>query len=607
MYDEMDGHTGELTPAGQNHGQLQRMGAYASTRAEIDVQIATAKSYPRAMAQVTRNISAWVAGDQETAESCIYSLKRGGKTIQGPSIRFAEILAHAWGHMRVDAKIVDEGRDFITVRGTCHDLQSNNVWSQDVTRRITGSSGKRYDADLIGVTMMAAASIAQRDSVLKCIPAFIWRPAYQAALTKITGDVKTLADRRIKAVGQFGLIGVTPEMVFRKLGVAGINDVTAEHLVELIGLFNAIRDTDTTIEAEFGETRITSTSLGGSPLGAAEDDGEDDRPAAQQEQRQDAPAAAAPKTEAPASRGPAPSGTISREQAQAEIARLNNPARTTAQAVPAAVQAPERRSRTRQDKDSDAPARQEPAPRAAPAQQRAMPAVTPKPQQQAAPPAKQPEQLSASDEIAGAIRRYEAALETASSEAEIKRIAQAYGEAFLNLTEDKDEQVNALYDASVERVKREEAARQHQESAAAYEAAQNGDAQDAPEPGSDLDADADGSEMYGEHQTGDDVGEGTDEGEEEPAPPPATPIAGAPRWTPEEQAAVTAAEDMRPSDPVAAALWDECCAYLGGGKTKQQVMDRYEELSNRGKLAQLPQDAGLNFRTARFRIKAQKA
>ena len=105
------------------------------------------------------------------------------------------------------------------------------------------------------------------------MPSHLWRPAFEAALQRITGDVKTFADRRVKAIGQFSVLGVTAEQVFRRLGVANINEVTADHMVDLVGTFQAIKAGDTTVEAEFGDTRITARSMGGSPLAAQEDNG----------------------------------------------------------------------------------------------------------------------------------------------------------------------------------------------------------------------------------------------------------------------------------------------------------------------------------------------
>lgn len=260
----IDTITGEVLPPAT--------GLYAAVAAQIDKQISTARAFPRNMAAVSSELARLVSTDDRAAEASIYSLKRGGKTIQGPSSRFAEMLAYAYGHLRIDARVVEEGKDHIVVRGEAHDLQRNVVYSQDVVRRITDATGKRFSIDMIGVTAMAAASIAQRDCVLKVIPSPLWRPAFDAALSRITGDVKTLADRRIKAVGQFSVIGVTAEQVFKRLGIAGINDISSEHLIELAGTFTAIRDGQTTVEAEFGDTLVASRS-NGSPLAAPEDNG----------------------------------------------------------------------------------------------------------------------------------------------------------------------------------------------------------------------------------------------------------------------------------------------------------------------------------------------
>lgn len=287
----VDTITGEVLPPAT--------GLYAAVAAQIDRSISTARAFPRNMAAVSTELARYAATDDRTAEAAIYSLKRGNKTIQGPSARFAEMLAYAYGHLRIDARVVEEGKDYITVRGEAHDLQRNVVFSQDVVRRITDSTGKRYGVDMIGVTAMAAASIAQRDCILKVIPSFLWRPAFEAALSRITGDVKTLADRRIRAVGQFSVLGVTANQVFKRLGISGINDISPELLVELAGTFTAIRDGQTTVEAEFGDTLVAARS-NGSPLAAPEDKG-DAAPATPIEVAAPAPSPMdAPQPQAPA-------------------------------------------------------------------------------------------------------------------------------------------------------------------------------------------------------------------------------------------------------------------------------------------------------------------
>jgi hypothetical protein len=253
-------------------------GLYAAVAAQIDRQVTTARAFPRNLSTVGNMLGRYL-DSAEMAESCVYTLERESagekKIIQGPSARFAEALAYAYGHLRVDARVVDEKHDFIVVRGEAHDLERNVVYSQDVVRRIVGSRGKRFGPDMIAVTAMAAATIAQRDCVLKLVPSFIWRPAFDAVLQRVAGDTKTLADRRIKAVGQFSVLGVSAQKVFKKLGVSSINEVTAPHLVRLFGTFQAIKDGESTIESEFGAPRDEERKSTASPLAAPEDNGTD--------------------------------------------------------------------------------------------------------------------------------------------------------------------------------------------------------------------------------------------------------------------------------------------------------------------------------------------
>ena len=130
--------------------------------AEIDQQIATAHKYPRSLALFRKEALAMVTLTEVVAQECIYALPRDGKVIQGPSARFAEIMLHAWGNARAGARTVHEDDTFITAQGVCHDLQRNVAITFEVRRRITDKKGRRYSADMIGVTANAASSIALR-------------------------------------------------------------------------------------------------------------------------------------------------------------------------------------------------------------------------------------------------------------------------------------------------------------------------------------------------------------------------------------------------------------------------------------------------------------
>ena len=86
-------------------------------KSEIDQQIATAKRFPRALAQFRKDALAMATLSVETAGACIYSLPRDGKTVEGPSARFAEIVASSWGNCRVGARVMTDQGDFVTAQG----------------------------------------------------------------------------------------------------------------------------------------------------------------------------------------------------------------------------------------------------------------------------------------------------------------------------------------------------------------------------------------------------------------------------------------------------------------------------------------------------------
>lgn len=223
----------------------------AINRAEIDGQIATARAFPRSVTSFKREATELVTLDADMAEACIYALPRDGKTIAGPSARFAEVIQHAFGNNRGGARVVAEDGDFIVAQGVYHDLEKNVQVTMEVRRRITDKNGRRFKADMIGVTGNAAASIAHRNAVLKGIPKALWLPIYEAARHVAIGDVTTLVDRRARALTQFQQVGVSPEQVCAKLGVEGVDDIGLPELEILTGLRTAIREGSTTPEAAF--------------------------------------------------------------------------------------------------------------------------------------------------------------------------------------------------------------------------------------------------------------------------------------------------------------------------------------------------------------------
>ncbi|MGO1069287.1 hypothetical protein [Lysobacter sp. CA199] len=231
----------------------------AINRAEIDGQIATAHAFPRSVTAFMREATELVTLNADMAEACIYALPRDGKTMTGPSARFAEVVAHSFGNNIAGARVVAEEGNFIVAQGVYHDLEKNAKTTMEVRRRITTKAGKRFGDDMVGVTGNAAASIAHRNAVLKGIPKALWLPIYEAARQVAIGDVTTLVDRRAKALAWFQTVGVAPAQVCIRLGIEGIDDIGLPELELLTGLRTAIREGSVTPEAAFAPEEADST------------------------------------------------------------------------------------------------------------------------------------------------------------------------------------------------------------------------------------------------------------------------------------------------------------------------------------------------------------
>lgn len=233
------------------------------SRAEIDVQIATAKKYPRQLGLVKRDMLTMATLDEETAAACFYTLPRGGKNIQGGSVRLAEIAVSCFGNIRVATRTVSVeatgDTPHVTVQSACHDLEKNVAVCIEKRRRITKKKAKNVvDEDDINLAVNACAAIAFRDAAFKVIPGVLVKGVFEAAKKVAIGDATTLADRRAKAFETFAKMGAQAPRILAALGKATIDDVTLSDLETLLGTYSAIRDGETTIDAAFPAVSSTA-------------------------------------------------------------------------------------------------------------------------------------------------------------------------------------------------------------------------------------------------------------------------------------------------------------------------------------------------------------
>lgn len=230
------------------------------TKAEIDVQISTAKAFPRSIKTFLDKAMSIATISENVAESCSYALSRGGKTISGPSVRLAEIVASSYGNVRYGARIIANDGKKITAQGICHDLESNTSTTIEVSRSILQHEYKNgqktgnmitMNEDMQIITGNAACAIALRNAIFKVIPSALVDDIYQKTKQLVAGTEQTLPAKREKAIQHLKGMGVKESQICAALDIKRVEDIDLEKLSVLRGMVSAINNGESTVKEMF--------------------------------------------------------------------------------------------------------------------------------------------------------------------------------------------------------------------------------------------------------------------------------------------------------------------------------------------------------------------
>lgn len=224
----------------------------AIEKANVDVQVSTAKQFPRNVTRAIQNSIVMATIDPDTAQMMRYALTRGGKIITGPSVHLAKLIVSNWGNIRAEAKVVQITDSQVVSRGTCWDLENNVATAIEVRRNIKSKNGQRFSDDMITVAGNAANSIAFRNAVFSVIPKAVTDKVYKAAHECIKGDLSDeakLLQKRTNCLKFFNdEYGITEEEVIKLCGKQTVNQIKADELVFMLGIYQSLKDGDTTVE-----------------------------------------------------------------------------------------------------------------------------------------------------------------------------------------------------------------------------------------------------------------------------------------------------------------------------------------------------------------------
>ncbi len=227
----------------------------AQNRGEVDIQISTANKYPRSINKSLQNCIVAVTMDVEMAKSCKYSIKRGGKTVTGPSIHLAKLVASFYKNLRISCRITRNDGKNIYSEGVCFDLENNVAFKVEIPRKITDRDGKVFSEDMQTVTANAANSISMRNAIFATIPRFFIDRLLTEIDKCIDGKLSDTAFFLNERARVFSTLktkyGVSEERVLLACGQNTLEAIDKDNMRFLIQLLQSLTDGDTTPEESF--------------------------------------------------------------------------------------------------------------------------------------------------------------------------------------------------------------------------------------------------------------------------------------------------------------------------------------------------------------------
>lgn len=235
----------------------------AQERAAIDSQVATAKRYPRNLTRVRENSIKIACMDKETAESCRYAKPVGDKKVVGASVHLARIVCQQYGNIRVQQRIKLIDSKTIVAEAVAFDMETNYAVCVEARRSILDKFGMRYKEHVIETNAMAILAIAERNAILKVVPKSIIDTVYNEAFRFANGDLSDNAKLIIARDKAFEFFkneyAATEDEVVACLGLKTKEAIKPEHIVDLRGYMQSLKDKEITVEELFNRKKDRET------------------------------------------------------------------------------------------------------------------------------------------------------------------------------------------------------------------------------------------------------------------------------------------------------------------------------------------------------------
>ena len=229
--------------------------------AEAQGKLVIAKRFPRDEVAAYNRV-AQACQRKGIAEKAFYSYNRGGSTVNGPTIRFAEELARCWGNIDYGIKELSQDNGKSEMQAYAWDLETNAQSVQNFTNphiREVGGKAKTLTSqrDIYEINANMGAR-RLRSRILAILPNDLVDMAIAECKKTLAGNNdEPLIDRVKKMIVAFGKIGVTQEQIETRLK-RKVDTMTVDDFTDYIGIYNAIKNGESKVADWFESEKVAS-------------------------------------------------------------------------------------------------------------------------------------------------------------------------------------------------------------------------------------------------------------------------------------------------------------------------------------------------------------
>jgi len=216
--------------------------------AEIQATVFLAKQFPRDEEEAREKIMKALERPRFAQES-FYSYPRGNGRVEGPSVWFAREGARNWKNIRYGLNIVREDEESITIEGWAWDVEGNTkVTAQDEFKKLIYRKNlgwiKPDERDLRELINRRGA-ILVRNCILQNLPKDLVDDAMAKAKETLKKSIRQPEKKETaieKIISSFQQLGISKQTLERIIGQPIDTRLQEDKIVELRGIYSAVKD-----------------------------------------------------------------------------------------------------------------------------------------------------------------------------------------------------------------------------------------------------------------------------------------------------------------------------------------------------------------------------